>query len=80
MDYTDCNVLCELKKKKIPLISKVPIDNFTKMVSSCFDFEFDGESKFFPYELPKEILDMNFNILCIVGGVRKRKINSIKRI
>ena len=41
------------------------------MVSSCFDFEFNGESKFFPYELPKEILDMNFNILCIVGGQEK---------
>ena len=69
MDYTDCNVLYELKKKKEPLISKVPIDNFTKMVSSCFDFEFNGESKFFPYELPKEILDMDFNIIEIQRNI-----------
>ena len=78
MNYTDCKVLCELKKKKTPLISKVPIDNFTEMVSSCFDFEFDGESKFFPYELPKEILDMNFNILCVVGGSGKGKSTLLK--
>lgn len=78
MDYKDCKVLCELKKKKTPLISKVPIDNFTKMVSSCFDFEFDGENKFFPYELPKEILDMNFNILCVVGGSGKGKSTLLK--
>ena len=53
LNYKECNVLCNLKKKKEPLISTVPIDEFTDMVQNNFDYDFTGESKFFPYEFPK---------------------------
>jgi hypothetical protein len=68
MEYTDCEVLCTLKRKIEPLVTKVLTDEFTDMVNECFDFDFNGESKFYPYELPNEILNMDFDILCIVGG------------
>ena len=32
MNYKDCNVLCEIKRKEVPLISHVEIDEFTEMV------------------------------------------------
>lgn len=65
--YTDCPVLCEMKRKDTPLISRVPLDEFTNMAQANFDYEFDGESKFFPYELPKEIINMDFEIMVICG-------------
>lgn len=73
MDYKECKVLFNLKKKDTPLISKVEIDEFTEMVNKCFDYDFNGESKFYPYELPQQILDMDFDILCIVGASGKGK-------
>lgn len=68
MEYNECKVLYKLIKKKEPLITNVPIDEFTNMVQNNFDYTFTGESKFYPYELPKEILNMDFNILAIVGA------------
>lgn len=68
MEYNECKVLYKLIKKKEPLITNVPIDEFTNMVQNNFDYTFIGESKFYPYELPKEILNMDFNILAIVGA------------
>lgn len=68
MDYKNCKVLCEIKRKKEPLTTKVPCDEFTNMVQNNFDYEFTGESKFYPYELPKEILNKPFQILAIVGA------------
>lgn len=67
MEYNECKVLHKLTKKEEPLVTTVPIDEFTNMVQNNFDYEFTGESKFYPYELPKEVLDMDFNILAIVG-------------
>ena len=68
IEYNECPILCGLKKRKEPLISEVPIDEFTAMVQNNFDYTFTGESKFYPYELPSQIKDMNFNILAIVGA------------
>lgn len=68
MEYNECKILYKLKRKTMPLISKVQIDEFTNMVQNNFDYEFTGESKFYPYELPKEILEMNFGILVITGA------------
>jgi ABC-type ATPase with predicted acetyltransferase domain len=78
MEYTDCEVLCTLKRKIEPLVTKVLTDEFTDMVNECFDFDFNGESKFYPYELPNEILNMDFDILCIVGGSGKGKSTLLK--
>ena len=78
MEYRDCKVICELTRKTEPLITKVPTDLFTDMVNECFDFDFNGESKFYPYAFPTEILNMDFNILCIVGGSGKGKSTLLK--
>ena len=68
MNYKECNVLCKLNKKKEPLISKVPIDEFTDMVQNNFDYDFTGESKFFPYEFPQELNQIDYQILVITGS------------
>lgn len=64
--YTDCSVLCNLKRKTEPLITTVKLDEYTDMVQKNFDYEFTGESKVYPFELPN--LDFDFNILCVVGA------------
>ena len=78
MKYTECKVICNLQRKQKPLITKIPTDEFTDIVNECFDFDFNGESKFYPFELPKEILDMDFEILCVVGGSGKGKSTLLK--
>ena len=67
MDYKECKVLCELKRKDTPLISEVPLDEFTNEAQLNFDYEFDGKSKYYPYELPQELLDINFDIMVVCG-------------
>lgn len=64
--YNECPVLCTLKRKEEPLITKVKTDEFTAMAESCFDYKFTGESMVYPYELPK--LPDDFGICCIVGA------------
>lgn len=66
VDYNECPVLCTLKRKKEALVTKVKTDEFTAMVENNFDYKFTGESKIYPYELPK--LPDDFNICCIVGA------------
>lgn len=78
MEYFECPILCKIKKKSEPLISKVPTDEFTDMVQKNFDYEFNGETKFYPYELPKEVLNIDFNILAIVGASGKGKSTLLK--
>lgn len=78
MEYTNCPILFELKKKKTPLISKVPCDEFTDIIQNNFDYEFTGESKFYPYELPKDIFNIQFNILAIVGASGSGKSTLLK--
>ena len=78
MEYNECKVLCKLKRKKEPLVTIVPTDEFTNMVQNNFDYEFTGESKFYPFELPKEIVDADFNILAIVGASGSGKSTMLK--
>ena len=73
MEYYECPTIAKLKKKSEPLISKVPVDDFTKMVEANFDYEFTGESKFYPYELPSELHTMDYQILVITGASGKGK-------
>ena len=60
--------ICDLKRKREPLVSKVSLDKFTDEANKNFDFDFDGLNKFYPFELPDVIKDLDFNILCIVGA------------
>ena len=60
--------ICDLKRKKTPLVSKVELDEYTKEAQKNFDFDFIGENKFYPFELPNELENLDFNILCIVGA------------
>lgn len=78
IEYNECPTLMTLKKSKTPLTSLVPIDEFTKIVESNFDYKFTGESEFYPYEFPQEILNMDFNILCIVGASGSGKSTMLK--
>lgn len=76
MKYYECPTLCSLKRKKEPLITRVPIDEYTDMAQKNFDYEFTGESKVYPFELPK--LNFDFNILCIVGASGSGKSTLLK--
>ena len=78
MEYIECKTIATLKKKKEPLISCVPCDEYTKMVQNNFDYEFTGESKFYPYELPKEIDNMEFQIMVITGASGSGKSTLLK--
>lgn len=60
--------ICDLQKSKKPLISKVKIDEFTNEASKNFDYDFNGENKFYPFEFPNKLKEIDFNILCIIGA------------
>lgn len=78
MKYNECKILCEIKRKKEPLVTKVPVDEFTKMVSANFDYDFNGESKFYPFELPEKIKHCDFDILVICGASGSGKSTLLK--
>lgn len=79
MEYFDCPVVCKLERKKTPLIATVPTDEFTKMVEANFDYDFTGESKFYPYACPLQVNDaLDFNILVITGASGKGKSTFLK--
>lgn len=78
MEYNECKIIAKLKKKNEPLVSIVPCDEYTQMVQNNFDYTFTGESKFYPYELPKQIKDENFNIMTIVGASGSGKSTLLK--
>lgn len=79
MNYNECKVLCRLKRKSEPLISKVPIDEFTEMAQLNFDYEFDGVSKIYPYELPNEVKNLEYNIMVICGASGSGKTTLLKQ-
>lgn len=58
----------ELKRSKKSLKSKVKIDDFTNIASKNFDFDFNGENEFYPFEFNDILKELDFNILCIVGA------------
>lgn len=78
MDYTECRVVANLKRKTTPLITKVPIDEFTHMVQNNFDYTFTGESKFYPYAPPDGLKDLEFSILVITGASGSGKSTLLK--
>lgn len=66
MTYTECPVICDIRRKTDPLITRVKLDEYTAMVQKNFDYEFTGESVVYPFELPT--IDFDFRIMCIVGA------------
>ena len=78
MKYSECKVMGEVKRSKTPLISKVKVDEFTKVVENNFDYSFDGTSYFYPYELPDYLLneinsanDIQSIVICGASGSGK---------
>lgn len=78
MEYNECKVIAKLNKKSEPLISIVPCDEYTQMVQNNFDYTFTGESKFYPYELPTILNDMDFDIMVITGASGSGKSTLLK--
>lgn len=67
-DYSESNgSFIDLDRKSQPLVSEVEKDQFTSSVENAFDYEFEGQSTFYPYELPKDALG-DFSIGVIVGA------------
>lgn len=65
--YLDCPILCNIKRKDTPLVTEVPLDEFTNEAQLNFDYEFNGKSKYYPYKLPTKLLDVDFDIMVICG-------------
>lgn len=78
MRYDECKKLCYLKKKHEPIISKVLVDEFTDMVEQNFDYDFNGESMFYPYEFPEQLKDLDFQIMVITGASGRGKSTFLK--
>ena len=78
MNYQNCPIFCKLTKKSEPIITQVPIDNMTDIAQECYDFEFNGDSIFYPYELPKKIKETEFQTLVITGSSGKGKSTLLK--
>ena len=67
-DGSPIKLLCKLRKSKTPITSKVRLDSKVKEVAKNFDYDFNGESQFYPYEFPKILNEIDYNILCVVGA------------
>ena len=67
MKYEGYEILCKLKKSNIPLTSKVNLNEFTKSLENTFDYDFDGISKFYPFEFPEQLKNKDYNIIVITG-------------
>lgn len=77
MNYNECKVFAKLKRKSEPLVTKVPLDECTAMVQKNFDYEFNGESIVYPFELP-DMGGVDFKILCVVGASGSGKSTLLK--
>jgi GNAT superfamily N-acetyltransferase len=64
-----------LKRSNIPLTSKVDLDEVTEDLIKPFDYQSDGTSEFYPYELPDDLPEW-WHIGVIVGasGTGKSKL------
>lgn len=81
MDYKDCKVLCNINRSDIPITTAVEVDEFTEMVQNNFDYEFTGQSVFYPYKIPSELLSFkdNFGVMAIVGASGSGKSTLLKK-
>lgn len=68
-DYKkDIIKICDLTRDSQPLVSKVILDEGTQKANECFDFDFTGENKFYPFKLNTVIKNLDFQILVITGA------------
>lgn len=58
----------DLTRSTTPLTSVVEMDSLTQDLVRPFDYETDGCSEFFQYEVPPELLSEDFNLGVIVGA------------
>lgn len=77
-DYKECDIFCELERKTKPLVSKVKPDKMTRICQEYFDYEFTGESKVYPFKLPKKLKDIDYGILIITGASGSGKSTLLK--
>jgi ABC-type transport system involved in cytochrome bd biosynthesis fused ATPase/permease subunit len=70
-------VIEKLTKKTYPLSSTVDKDEFIEASEAAFDCTFNGESTFYPWDLPKS-LPKNFKIGVIVGSSGSGKSTLLK--
>ena len=71
------NILEQLKKSKVPLISMVLHDEYIKASEKAFDCAFNGTSTFFPWEAPTKI-PKEYNIGVIYGASGSGKSTLLK--
>lgn len=67
MQYYECPVLFTLTKAAAPLTAHVEIDDYTQYANFSFDYDFTGETKFYPYMMPKGLSTINFQTMVICG-------------
>ena len=60
--------ICNLQRSSEPLVSTVIVDEAVKKANECFDFEFDGKNKFYPFLFNNIIKNLDFQILVITGA------------
>jgi len=72
------NKTIKLNKSKIPLTSSVIRDEFIIASEKSFDCIFDGNSEFYPWELP-DSMSKNFKIGVIVGSSGSGKSTLLKK-
>lgn len=78
MNYKECNIFCKLKRKENPIECIVETDEFTAMVDSNFDYDFNGVSKFYPFEFPEELKNIEFQIMVVCGASGSGKSTFLK--
>lgn len=66
--FNDINRICKLHRSSTPMISKVSVDDKVLKASESFDFDFTGENKFYPFEFPNILNNLDFQILVITGS------------
>lgn len=73
----DLVILENVGRSEVPLVSNTIVDEFTKVAQNCFDYQFVGESKYYPYNKPLNI-PTDFNIGVIVGSSGSGKSTLLK--
>ena len=63
----DLTIIEQVERKEEPLTSFVQTDSYTNMIGNSFDYTFNGENKFYPFNKPKNI-PSDYEIGLIIGS------------
>lgn len=77
-NYQNCSLFETLERSNEPITAVVPVDDFTAMAQACFDFHFDGTSKFYPFIVPDSLKNIEFSKLVITGASGSGKSTFLK--